>query len=279
MNGLQQHLHKFLWRLGRKIYLFARGDIAQDPQKNGEYFLLKKIISRVDSRPVVLMDVGANRGDWSLQAQNYSKEWSKNFTIHLFDPDQNCFAYWKKVFAESDEVIFNQNAISDNEGDIDFYNCGHMLGTNSIIRPDDWSSAQVMRVKVTSLDRYAASKNINAIDLVKVDAEGSDYKVLVGASGLLSSGAIKVCQFEYNHRWLLSNYSLRSVFLFIRGKPYKICRYYKGRFVVYNEWHFELERFFETNFLLVRSDLLSILDCQTKVVWSLDNTPHLLKIG
>jgi len=191
--GLHQHLHKFLWRLGRKIYLFARGDIEKDPRKNGEYFFLKKLISRVDSNPVVIMDVGANRGEWSRQAQNYSKDLSKNLTMHLFEPDPNCFAYLKKVFTESDRVILNQNAISSIEGDIDFYNGGYMLGTNSIIRSDDYSSPQVMQVKVTSLDRYAASRDINEIDFVKVDTEGNDYQVLSGSSDLLSSGAIKVC--------------------------------------------------------------------------------------
>jgi len=55
-----------------------------------------------------------------------------------------------------------------------------------------------MQVPVTTLDRFAASRGIERIGLLKIDVEGFEPEVLRGTSGLLRAGAIDLILFEYS---------------------------------------------------------------------------------
>jgi len=49
------------------MYTYARGDGPNDPRTNGEYWLLEHVV-KASPGPQVLLDVGANKGDWTAQA-------------------------------------------------------------------------------------------------------------------------------------------------------------------------------------------------------------------
>jgi hypothetical protein len=53
-------------------------------------------------------------------------------------------------------------------------------------------------IQCTTLDTYCAQTNIERIDVLKIDTEGSDYKVLQGSRGMLRKHAIKFIYFEFN---------------------------------------------------------------------------------
>ena len=59
-------IRKVLWRLGRKLFTNARGDGQNNPRTNGEYWLLEQVLTE-SSRPRVLLDVGANIGEWTAR--------------------------------------------------------------------------------------------------------------------------------------------------------------------------------------------------------------------
>ncbi len=50
----------------------------------------------------------------------------------------------------------------------------------------------------TSIDDYIEKKSISGFDFIKTDTDGSDLQVLMGASGLLESGAVLALQVEAN---------------------------------------------------------------------------------
>jgi hypothetical protein len=60
-----------------------------------------------------------------------------------------------------------------------------------------------MRVPVTTLDRFAATRGIDRVSLLKIDVEGFEPEVLRGAKGLLRAGAIDLVLFEYSPRFYL----------------------------------------------------------------------------
>ena len=53
-------------------------------------------------------------------------------------------------------------------------------------------------VQCTTLDAYCAQSKIKRIDVLKIDTEGFDFKVLQGSSVMLQKHAIKFVYFEFN---------------------------------------------------------------------------------
>lgn len=90
--------------------------------------------------------------------------------------------------------------------------------------------------------------------MVKIDTEGFDLLVLRGAEQTLHDGRIEIVQFEYNWRWLPNHVCLRDVFALIADKPYRLGKLCGNTIEFYDQWHFELDRFFENNYVLIRND-------------------------
>ena len=81
-------------------------------------------------------------------------------------------------------------------------------------------------------------------------------EVIRGALPLLQTGRISVLQFEYNHRWAFSRNFLRDVFVAVENLPYKVTKLQTNTLLMFEEWHPELEKFFEGNYALIHKDAL-----------------------
>src|SRR5690349_18025012 len=75
---------RFLWRVGRRAYCIARGDVVNDPRSNGEYWLLETVLRA--RRQSAVLDIGANRGEWSHQALTVAKGLDCRVMIYAFEP-------------------------------------------------------------------------------------------------------------------------------------------------------------------------------------------------
>lgn len=240
---------KLMWRLGRKIYTCARGDGQNDPSNNGEYWLLEHVLKTL-SGPQFLLDVGANKGNWTAQALGLG-EASKKVHIHAFEPSQATRSMLVARLVGSNAVTVQPYALSATVGEATFYSEEEGGGTNSL-SPSSGLKAEV--VKLITIDRFLQQTGIEAVSMVKVDTEGFDLLVLKGAEKSLSEGVIELVQFEYNWRWLLNHACLRDVFDLISNKPYRFGKLVGNSIEFYDQWHFELDRFFENNYVLIRKD-------------------------
>ena len=104
---------------------------------------------------------------------------------------------------------------------------------------------------MTTLDDFLGQRQVHRIAFAKIDVEGSDALVLKGARRTLAAGQIELLQFEYNWRWLLNSMSLRAVFDMVDGMPYRVGKLAGKTLLLFERWHFELDRFFESNYVLV----------------------------
>jgi hypothetical protein len=98
-----------LWRLGRKLYCYARNDLPQRPENNGEYQLLQ-IFLKTSKERVTLVDIGANVGEWTSKVLSLAKPLGKDAAIHIFEPSNDSFLYWQKFFQ------FSRPALAATEG-------------------------------------------------------------------------------------------------------------------------------------------------------------------
>lgn len=246
-------LRRLIWRLGRKLYCWARNELGDGPENNGEYNLLGFLLHN-NRGPIVLVDIGANKGEWSSEALRRSDAIGKEVTIHTFEPSVDSFLYLQSLLKHP-RVKLNNLAVSSVSGSSCLFVRGELCATNSLYNDGAWLEIEE-EVSCETLDNYFTNHSVCRIDFVKSDTEGHDFHVMQGAAHLLSDGMIDIWQFEYNHRWIHARHYLRDVFLFIADKPYLLGRLSSSGIEVYEDWHPELERYFEANFVLLHKDYL-----------------------
>lgn len=252
MNALMNSpaIRSFIWRLGRRLYYWARREVSNGPDINGEYWLLQNVLIGADFPEVpVFIDIGAYKGDWSERAASLLRRKSITGRVHAFEPTSSTFTYLSERFRNSDLVSTNRIALSNHSGAREFFVVGDLVGTDSLLRID---GATVENVPTLRLDDFLAEQRIDHVLFVKSDAEGHDLSILLGAAETLRHGQVDIWQFEYNHRWVGGRSFLKDVFDFITDKPYLIGKLYDNGIETYESWHPELERFFESNYVLIR---------------------------
>lgn len=129
-------------------------------------------------------DVGANAGFFSLLA---AREVGSEGKVYSFEPiEQNALDIQDQMSVngfQNCEVI--RAALSNYCGKASMFMAGHSsMGYIKAADEKDDPGSQVS-VEVTTLDRFAAIHE--PADLIKIDVEGEEARVLEGANGLLAS--------------------------------------------------------------------------------------------
>lgn len=274
-----QHLVSLLgrdlsWRIGRSLYMAARGEGLNDIASNSEKLVIDRAVAASHGAnpdgSLVIIDCGANLGLWTQMARDSLLFAEAVGDIHMFEPSPESHRAITKKFTDVANVKIHQLALSDSAGTAQFHLVSPTGGTNSLVGAAT-PATETIDVATARGDEFLAGLGIARIDLLKIDTEGHDFAVLRGCEQLFAEQRIAVAQFEYNHRWLASGHSLRSVFDFAKRVGYRVGRASADRIDVYLDWNAENDRFFEWNYLLIAPDMLSALGCR-EVRWSEANT-------
>lgn len=114
-------LRALAWRLGRKLYCAARGELTNDPSRNGEYWLLEQVLGRPESRAgAILLDVGANKGDWSAEAIRLTRG-ARDISVHAFEPSTPTRELLSNRLTNAASMRIHSFALSDADGESVFY--------------------------------------------------------------------------------------------------------------------------------------------------------------
>jgi FkbM family methyltransferase len=147
-------------------------------------------------RPTII-DVGAAVGDW---ARLTSSRLARPGVFYLVEPSQ---VNWPKLDALSlnGEVHVVRAACSIVPGEAELKSNFPGSGSASLyVRRDSFhtdASAVTQKVAVTTVAEVARRYMIDEIDFLKVDVEGAEMDVLLGAMELLEQGRIKALSFEF----------------------------------------------------------------------------------
>ena len=261
-----QHLRRFAWRIGRKIYCASRGEISRNNMRlNGETNLQRCVIEAVpEGEKMLVLDIGANQGDWTIALLEQVPDRQlrgREIDVHAFEPVPATAQRFRSAVEAGKfdaSVTLHGCGVSDAEGRATIALHSESGGTNSLHTdlPDD-EARNTIEIDLTSVDAFLDANRIGHVHLVKCDTEGHDAKVLAGAAASLASGNIDIFQFEYNHRWVFSRSFLRDVFELVRGLPYSVIRVEPKGGALIAQWHPELERYFEGNYALVHDRALA----------------------
>ena len=157
---------------------------------------------KISNNPIIF-DVGGNKGQ---SIEKYLKMFEKPI-IHSFEPIKTEFDYMCSKFKNNKNIFLNNFALGDKIEEKEF-NVTAKTGNSSFNKINlgtDWLKLKskkyntseegyvtsVQKVNVIKLDDYCKDKNINVIDLVKIDTQGYEDKVLEGSLNSIKQNKIK----------------------------------------------------------------------------------------
>lgn len=152
---------------------------------------------------MTVFDIGGNIGELTLL---FSRFVGKSGAVHTFEASKATFKQLKTVceFANRSQVVLNNKAVADKEGILQLYVYDdEHSGWNTLAdRPlekygIDVKPTHLEEVVAITIDQYCDEKGITEIDLLKIDVEGAEYQVLLGAKEMLKKNKIQCVVFEF----------------------------------------------------------------------------------
>lgn len=131
----------------------------------------------------ICVDIGANVGVYTVLLAATASQG----TVHSFEPAAFHFRVLElNVLANRvSNAILNNCAIGDGSDDVEFY-VAQDGGFSSTLDTGRKPIVDKMNVKMTTLDLYCSQARLPRVDVLKVDVEGGEFRVLQGAKELLS---------------------------------------------------------------------------------------------
>jgi FkbM family methyltransferase len=188
---------------------------------NTEVKAVLALRERCGSDPIVF-DVGSNKGDWASILAGNVKE------IHLFEPNEILLHYSMVRFDRLTNVEYHELALSSK---VDphhpfFFFENYNNGLSSLYYNKFWEDEGLPMKKgecfTTTLDECWTNR---VIDILKIDVEGADYDVLLGAKNLLAAKKIKFIQIEYSTHYKLAGRSFHDVIDLVTKYGYSLYHF------------------------------------------------------
>lgn len=180
--------------LGQKIILNLDDWISLQLFLCGTYLMEKKetkFFKKIVKRDYVVIDIGANIGYYTLMAAARVGEKGK---VYSFEPSSSTFRILKENININNfkNVRLIKMAFSDRTGKVKLYQADKTnIGATSIGIPKNFSGT-FEEVKCIGLDEFIQKEEIKRVDVIKIDVEGAEVKVLNGMKKLLSTQNPKV---------------------------------------------------------------------------------------
>lgn len=155
----------------------------------------------------LILDVGANIG----QTVAHYRETFARPILHCFEPDQTAFEQLRQRYSGLEAVVLHQAAMGRRSGTASFH-AHKVSGISSLLEVDqehivrftlqnEWAPGRgevTESVQVLTIDGYLHAQGITHVDILKVDAQGTELQVLEGAERALGQNQISIIYCELN---------------------------------------------------------------------------------
>lgn len=210
-----------------------------------------RLVAAKSIKEVVAIDAGANVGNWSsgiLDALPSSR-------VIAFEPSKKAFSELVQRFSGRENFKAFNVALGKVNAKTTLFadESGSGLGSLSKRRVDhfniNFSHEEIVDVK--TLDDFIAAEFSEFVpNVLKMDVEGHELDVLLGASAILSS--IQVVQFEFGGSNIDSRTYFQDFWYFFREKGFDLYRLTPRGSVLISEYSERDETFRATNYFAVR---------------------------
>jgi FkbM family methyltransferase len=165
----------------------ARPILVRGVFEEAETALLRRLL-----RPGMrVIDVGANLGYYSVLASRLVGPGGKVLAI---EAEPGNFALLERNLAENGctNVEAFQLALSDAPGRVALHTDRSNRGNPSLVGANVPDRGGAVEVEAMTLDAFLAGRGAGRIDLVKMDVQGAEGRVLAGAQALLAQPGLRV---------------------------------------------------------------------------------------
>jgi FkbM family methyltransferase len=175
-----------------------------------------KVLTNIIKRDDIIFDLGANLGWYTTLFAKLAKKGK----VHSFEPIP--LVYYKLISncvlnRVMDNVLPNQVAVGDIIKEIEMYNFPELPHGHSSISDLGRDNLNKIGCQMITLDKYVVDNNIENIDFIKCDIEGSELQMLKGFSKAFDFESPPIWLFEMNDE--TSNaleYSPKDILIFLR---------------------------------------------------------------
>ena len=163
---------------------------------------LEEILKMKIIKNPLIFDVGGNKGQ---SVTKFKKIFGKPI-IHSFEPIKSEFDIMFEKFKDDENVFLNNYALGETKGEKNF-NISAQTGAssfNKINKNSEWIEVRSKeyktsienfissaKVKISTLDDYCSKNKIDTIDLLKIDTQGYEDRVMQGGINTLKNKNIK----------------------------------------------------------------------------------------
>lgn len=174
--------------------------IKIEEEDNGELNTFKFVKERLS--PDVVFSVGAS------EDHPFFDTFAGSCEIHMFDPNPTYFQLMERQF-KGERVYLNNFGLGETNTSLTY----HFFGESFYDHSNRGVTCDAM---LTTLDDYCSYRKTEYIDFLKIDTEGYEHNVLVGAKEMLKDN-IKLIQFEYGERYPKAGINLSDVYDLLEG--------------------------------------------------------------
>jgi FkbM family methyltransferase len=183
---------------------------------------LSKTLLHLESKGVlldVIYDIGARHADWSTSL----KPSFKNSTFYLFEANENCTPKLEKSGFK-----FFISTLSSKVGIVEFFTNDSTGDSYYKENTSFYKEITSVKKESTTLDSLIAEKNIPSPDFLKIDTQGSELDILMGASSCIKHASLIFLEcplFNYNQG--APDFSAYLNFMSSQQfYPYEICEHH-----------------------------------------------------
>jgi FkbM family methyltransferase len=169
----------------------------KNEKKKDPFCMQKSLIEGID-KPVVF-DVGAYRGEITLKYQKIFPQ----ATIYAFEPFTGSFDKLKNMVSKFENIKIYLLAFSDSQGSKKL-TLNPDYSSNSFYEVSEdakkyfkkQGSVGSVDVETAKIDDFSKKEGIDKINILKLDVEGAEKNVLMGAKEMLNNHAIDLIYSE-----------------------------------------------------------------------------------
>ncbi len=252
-NGVIRKLRTLaLW-----IFLYLDNSGTADFDTNGERKFVGNLfdfVAHAEPGRAVFLDIGANIGEYTQMLLEKSSALPAVPEIHVFEPTRSYFEIIMAKFGIRENVVLNQQAVSNSAGEVEIYYDAEKSTLASLYKRNlDAYSVELNRsetVTTTRLDRYIERKGITHIHFLKIDIEGHEIAAFEGLGRYLNGDFIDFVQFEYGGANLDSRTSLMDFYSLFDNAGFVMTKIMRNNLEVrpYKPW---MDNFQYANYVAV----------------------------
>ena len=234
-----------LWKMLNSLSLYGMnyGVASGYADYSGELYIIKQL--KKDMENGIVFDVGANIGDWSKFVIDEYKD--LNYKLYMFEPSLITFRGLKENIHEYNNRFFYSIGFGDKKENLKIFYDTEEQGSASILTKNAKFSEDI---KIDTIDAFCKEHKIDKIDFLKMDVQGYEYNILLGAEDMLLNGKIKFIQFEFDEPNIENRIFFKDFWDLLSGK-YDIYHSVYNGLVKVEKYHYSLENYNCINYLAV----------------------------